>query len=296
MSDLDRYLDDFGERLAGVTRQRPARRRRRLVFALAAVVASAAALAGVLTAAREPLDPVAEARQALAPPDEIVYMKVTSDSPDAEGPSHAVELWSARNPPRWRLVQQLDPANGVMEDRHGVIRGRQEFSYAGGEQRVYLAERDTLSITRGFGDDHEAALVPTPFNLGSGDVEADLRTMLREGEVTDLGEQQADGRTVRRLVSETGGELRRRLVYDVDPDSFEPIQATLTMSFPPGGDGRALTSRMRVDAYERIPIDETSVKLLEIQTTPRTKVTVREPATRRYEPPPEAAGRAAGSG
>jgi hypothetical protein len=279
MTDLDRYLDDFGGRLEDAARgRRRPQRRRRLVLAFAAAVAGAAVLATVLTASQRVLDPVAEAREALLAPGEIVYMKVTSSLLDAEGPANTVELWSATDPPRWRMVQELDPAAGIVSDEHGRVRGRMELSYGNGEQSVYYAERDTLEVNQGFSDHGPHARVPNPLTFGSGDVEADLRTMLRDGEVTDMGEQQAGGRTVRRLVSESEGgtaKVARRLVYDVDPDSFEPIQATLT--FRLGDNADAFTTRMTVDAYERIPIDEASARLLEIQTTPRTKVTVNTP-------------------
>ena len=76
---LERYLDDFGARLPTARRRAAAAPRRRR-YALATAVALAAI--GVATlglcASGERLDPIAEARAALAPPGDIVYMKITS--------------------------------------------------------------------------------------------------------------------------------------------------------------------------------------------------------------------------
>lgn len=53
-----------------------------------------------------------------------------------------------------------------------------------------------------------------------------------------------------------------------------------------GGRGSRITTRLHVDEYRRIPLNETTEKLLDIQTTPQTKITertareLRERATR----------------
>jgi hypothetical protein len=66
----------------------------------------------------------------------------------------------------------------------------------------------------------------------------------------------------------------RTLVYDVDPQTFAPIEGTLTITIPSRPHALRLTSRMHVDAYERIPLTATTARLLRIQTTPRTTVIV----------------------
>ena len=136
-------------------------------------------------------------------------------------------------------------------------------------------------MTRGFSDAGLAAHLPSLLGSGSGDLQTDLRSLLAGGDVTDDGEVQVGGRTMRRLVSvdpppaaKRRGGLRRRLVYDVDPQTFAPVQATLTLSVPSRPNALRITIRMHVDAYERIPLTAATAGLLRIRTTPRTKVVV----------------------
>ena len=82
MSDPQRltaYLVDFGERLTAAAATSPSRRRPRLLLmGLAAAGVAAVIVAVALGATSERLDPVAEARAALASPGEIIYMKITT--------------------------------------------------------------------------------------------------------------------------------------------------------------------------------------------------------------------------
>jgi hypothetical protein len=304
--DLDRYLDDFARQLSDSTTARPPRRagRRRLVLIAVAAVAAVGVAGSLLGGSGERLDPVAEAQAALDPSGEIVYMQITSTflaSKHTGVPKpQTTELWSALGPPRWRFVQTLPSSRagqGVAYDARGPITGRQELSYADGVQRSYIADRDTLTVDRGYSDDGPAARVPLLLLTASGDVQTDLRSMLADGDVTDLGERQVGGRTVRRLVSTQRSQLGsgastakpargrpqlvRELVYDVDPQTFAPIQATLTITLPSHPRAVRLSTRMRFDAYERIPLTATTAKLLRIQTTARTKVVVHTAAERR---------------
>jgi hypothetical protein len=264
----------------------------------AVAVTTAAVVAALLGSPGKHLDPVAEAQAALDPPGEIVYMQITSTlvAPGTSSvpPPQTTQQWTALDPPRWRFVQTLPPQRhrqGGAFDAHGPITGRQEFSYAGGVQRSYSADRDALTVTRGFSNDGPAAHVPSPLGTGTGDLQTDLRSMLANGKVTDDGERQVNGRTVRRLISEQDSQLGggaattkskpggrpglvRTLVYDVDPTTFAPIQGTLTITLPSHPHPLRLISHMHVDAYERIPLTATTARLLRIHTTPRTKVTV----------------------
>jgi hypothetical protein len=290
--DLDRYIDDFGRRLGAAAPVRPRPRMARLGLAggVLAGVAAAAGVAVLLATSGERLDPVAEAQAALAAPGEIVHMQITSTfvAPGVGSvpPPQTTEQWSAPDPPRWRFVQTIPPrkaGQGGAFDAHGPITGRQEISYAHGVQRSYNADRDTLTVNRGFSDAGAAARVPSPLSngSGSGDLQTDLRAMLAGGDVTDEGEVQVGGRTLRRLVSvdpspaaKRRGGLGRRLVYDVDPQTFAPVQATLTLTVPSRPGALRLISRMHVDAYERIPLTAATAGLLRIRTTPHTKVVV----------------------
>ena len=298
--DLDRYIDDFGTRLsdaapAGSRRRAP---RRRVVLAAAGAVLAAGLLAAGLGTSGDRLDPVAEARAALDPAGEIIYMRITS-TPFAERansvpPAQTTEQWSALDPPRYRFVQTVPRrrgSQGGQYDAHGPVSGRIEISYADGAQRTYIADRDTLSVVRGYSDQGSAARAPSLLGTGSGNLQTDLGSMLADGDVSDQGERRIGGRTVRRLVIEhrspragaaakskqPGGrsEVVRRLVYDVDPDTFEPLQGTFTITLPGRPQAIRIGTRMHVDAYKRIPLTATTAALLRIQTTPRTKVSVK---------------------
>ncbi|MGH2920022.1 MAG: hypothetical protein ACRDLS_15685, partial [Solirubrobacteraceae bacterium] len=216
MSDperLERYLQDFGARLSGAAatapRARNRRRRRATAFAITVTVA-AVVLVALAASGERRLDPVAEARAALAPRGDIVYMKITSThrSPGANSvpPPQTTEQWSALDPPRWRFVQQLPRSGsrvgGGVGRRFVALAGRRELSYANGVTRSYLAEQDALHVTRGYRDREAAARLPSVLGQGSGDPTVDLRSLLLDGTVTDRGEQQLRGRTVRRFVIE----------------------------------------------------------------------------------------------
>jgi hypothetical protein len=291
---LERYFDDFGTRLrcaaTGRTQRPLGRRRLALASALGVVAIGVTALALDVSGTR--LDPVAEARAALAAPGEIIYMKITSTSDlgnaGAGAPPQTTEQWSGVAPPRWRVVQTLPPPGspgGTMTNSDGPITpisGRVEMAYGGGEQRQYIADSDTLTVQQGFTDDGPAARVPSVIPASSGDVETDLRAMLTGGEVTDEGEQQADGRQVRRFVivrrrGHGDGAAEWRFVYDVDPETYAPIGATVTLSIPDRSGEPQITTRIHVDEYKKIPLNATTATLLEIQTTPQTKITVHTP-------------------
>lgn len=283
---LERYLDDFGAQLERAAAQpqcgRWSRQRRPLAVVLAAIVAIVLAAQG-----ERSFDPVAEARAALAPPGEIVYMKITSthSAPGANSvpPPQTTEQWSTLDPPRWRFVQH-PPSSGsrvgsiVVGRRFVRLSGRQELSYAHGVMRSYLAERDTLHVTRGYRDSDAGVRLPSVLGQGSGDPSVDLRSMLLKGTVSDTGEQQLRGRTVRRFIIEQRRSSAndpptvRRMVYDVDPQTFAPVEGRFSLTL--GRPGLpAITTRMHIDAYRRIPLTATTEKLLQIKTTPRTKST-----------------------
>jgi len=283
---LERYLDDFGAQLtsaAGPTGA-PRPNRRRYAFATAIALATVAVMTIGLLASSERLDPIAEARAALAPPGEIVYMKVTSQtiSPGASSvPSpQTTEQWSATDPLRWRYVMNMRGGGmGTVIGGRDVPITRQEMSYGAGVLRHYLAEPDRLTVTSGFGDDDSAAHLPAALGQGSGDPEADLRTALFSGSVTDRGELQLAGRTVRRFVVERRRRAANdpptsfRLVYDVDARTFAPIEGRMSLWFGSHAKRPRVTTRMHVDAYKRIPLNATTARLLRIKTTPRTTAT-----------------------
>lgn len=300
MSDpYDRYLDDFGARLHAAASGRVSASRPRRRLALGALIATAAvAVAFVLvlagSPAGRPLDVVAEARAALAPPGEIVYLRITTSSSavgpggtkGTKPPSSTTEQWTAADPPRWRLVQTIprDRRNGTASDGDGRrIVGRQEFAYAAGRQSDYRVELNRLVVNTGYSDHGSAARLSGP--LG-GDPATELRAMLTHGKVTDAGLVETGGRTVRRLISESSGSEgpTRRFTYDVNPDTFAPVRGVLRLrfGFPAGTRSPVvLTSTFTVDRYDRLPVNAQTTKLLTIATDSRTKTTIITPEARR---------------
>jgi len=298
MSDpYDRYLDDFGARLHAAASGRVSASRPRRRLALGALIATAAvAVAFVLvlagSPAGRPLDVVAEARAALAPPGEIVYLRITTSSSavgpggikGTKPPSSTTEQWTAADPPRWRLVQTIprDRRNGTVSDGDGRrIVGRQEFAYAAGRQSDFSVELNRLVVNTGYSDDGLAARSPGPFG---GDPATDLRAMLAERKVTDAGLVDVGGRTVRRLISESSGPGKptRRLIYDVDPETFAPVRGVLRFGFPASTRSAVVVAvTFTVNRYERLPVNAQTAKLLTIATNARTKVTIITPEARR---------------
>jgi hypothetical protein len=214
-------------------------------------------------------------------------MRITSTtvSPGSSSvpPPRTTEQWSLAEPLRWRFVETIPrraPGRGGVIDANGrPLFGRQERSYAGGVLRAYNAERDTIVVTRGYRDRDGAARMPSVLGQGSGNPESDLRSMLLKGKVTDRGGQQLRGRTVRRFEIEERSQrandpgITRRLVYDVDPATFAPVEGRMSLSFGARRSLPRITLHMRVDVYRRIPLTAKSAGLLRITTTPRTKAT-----------------------
>lgn len=281
-SELDRYLDAFGRDLASA--KQPRRRLTPVLGASAVLACVAAAVLGLgLTdsPAGRALDPVAEARAALSPPGEVIYLKIIARTTGVginvgrqpRGPN-TTEQWTTVGPPRWRVVQtSVTPALGLRDET--------QFSYAGGTQSIYSERRDKLTRREGLSDHGAAAKPVGPLR---GDPQSDLRSLLASGRVRDAGLVLVGERKVRRLVSDhrtfsdrrTGGSVTTGFTYDVDSSSFAPIRATLTERFRGrrASDRSSLRTTFLVDRYERLPLNPTTAKLLVIPTTANTKVTV----------------------
>jgi hypothetical protein len=244
---LDAYMDDFGRDLKRVVAKRRARRRVARLL-LPAVPALAVAFAVIPRGAD--VDAVAAARAALAPNGSIVHMKLELDSGDRI--VFPIEQWYAADPERWR----------TRTEGPGVVRGG-ETAYRNGRRRFYDARRDVVTIWRDPNGPGRASA-----GLIGGDPATDLRAELGKGGVRDDGVVAVDGREVRRLVRDSPRSegLGRRLVYYVDPDTFEPVGGHFSLRRPGGQYSRGPS--FNVTLYERLPFDE---RLLEFEKTPDTK-------------------------
>lgn len=134
-----------------------------------------------------------------------------------------------------------------------------------------------MKINEGFNDSGPGARTPGLFGLtGGADPAADLQRALTLGDLIDEGEQQVNGRTVRRLVGKPspndGKRVTRRFVYDVDPDTFAPVGGEMQIGYPTT-QGNPITTRFHVDEYDRLPATTENERLLKIATGPATKTT-----------------------
>lgn len=269
-----RHLDDFGNALA--TAAPPRRGWVRPVLGGAAVVAAAVLVLLAISGGEggRRLDAVAEARSVLAPDGGIVHMVIRAGSIDRPvlSATRPVEQWSADDPSRWRVVQYVDRSGGAtLADAKGTISGRIEMAYADGRQSTYIAARNEVTVIRGFRSDRRGGESIVPGLLG-GDPAARVRALLAAGRARDLGRVVTGGRTVRRLVSRRGST---RLVYDVDPATFAPVNVSIT--YYTGGEARRpIVLRFAVLKYERLPATPANLRLLRVRTRPTTRVIIRD--------------------
>jgi hypothetical protein len=97
--------------------------------------------------------------------------------------------------------------------------------------------------------------------------------MLDRGDVRDDGETTIDGRTVRRLVGQAprttiSASVMGRVEYDVDAQSFVPVAARIELPTPPvPGSVRPVTPTLsvRFEMFERLPLNDSTQRLLQIQ-------------------------------
>ena len=85
--------------------------------------------------------------------------------------------------------------------------------------------------------------------------------MLESGKLTDQGEVESGGRSVRRLAGEVSGEP---LTYDVDPATFAPVA---------GAHGKG---SFTVERYEKLPLTDETAELLTLTPPAGAKVTVKD--------------------
>jgi hypothetical protein len=285
----ERLLEGFGQMLQEAE-TRPAGRqhgRRRVAagaLALAGIVTGALMLAGAGSGGR--LDVVAQAEAALEPLGHVVHLVTTSRmemrggpqaeivGPEAErGTSRVEERWSASRPTRWRVAAIVPFVTA-----HGTHPEQLQLAYAGGVEELYLKSLNTLDITTGISEDStRASLHDGP--LGT-DPAARIRSMLEAGQLHDAGSGAVDGHAVERLVghelSQSQGSVHPPwpVEYDVDANTYIPVRFTVEevgMSFP--SNTGTPTQVVEVNAYEQLPLNETTASLLSIHPAGNPTVT-----------------------
>ncbi|WP_354698707.1 hypothetical protein DSM112329_04397 [Paraconexibacter sp. AEG42_29] len=286
--EYDRYLDDFGGRLRSAATGPPPRARRRWVLGVGGTLTLAGAATAIVLAigggaAGERLDVVAEARAALAPRGKILHLVAYGrlGPPGVrtiEGGTRNERWIAVDRPRRWR-----ERSAGV-RDPGNVF----ERSYARGVLRTYTAADARLEVRSGYSEAGATARPPALVDIPGPDPAAGLQRLLAGGRVRDGGELRVRGRDVRRLVvtSSTAADRRQRIVYDVDPDTFAPVQVQITnVAGLPATSGRP-PSQVRtvfsvvVTRYETLPDDAAGARLLRIATPPGTTVRTSRVGTR----------------
>lgn len=254
----DDFIEDFERLLRDAAHARARRAPRRAALRLTVALAVAGAVIAVVASGGDrPTGEVAAPAQA---PGEILHMRIRTDRPKGfGGPKHTYqESWSAREPRRWRLKQWAVGGSPLH-------RGPTELAYGAGEHFSY--ERKRLTIRRGAHD----ARFPSFFSRTDRDPDVALRELVDAGKLTDEGELQVGGRTVRRLVKDDGV---RRTVYDVDPQTFVPLAGTTTYRTPKGSSMPPFTAPFVVEAYERLPLTPETERRLRIDPPAGTKTTI----------------------
>jgi hypothetical protein len=278
MNELDRYLDDLGERLdAARVPRRP--RTPAVAVLLVGVVALALAL-GLGGGGGDgghrigPTEAIAKARAALQlPVGEMLYMRIRTERPVHIGADEPLqtsteELWATAQPLAWRQSWTDSTGNTL------------QSAFADGTTSSFDAKTNRLKRITGFREDSPQARIRTLLGIFGGpdqpsEPSEDLRAALAKGTLVDAGEQQVGGRTVRRLESKAKDDPKTLLVliYDVDPVTFAPLGGERIYYLPPGK-GRPKREagpslRFTVERYEKLPIDAAELR---IATTPTTKV------------------------
>src|SRR4051812_43762636 len=259
--NLDAFMDDFGRDLHRAADRPPRRARRRLLIAVPAAT-GLAAVGVVLLPRGDGIDAIAEARQALAPGNEIVHMVIQFKSPE-RGPGVALprtEQWYATGPDRWRTRTQVGARGNQFEQI--VSKDR---------VRLYDKRRDVVRIFTGV----KLAGAVGP-GLTGGDPATELRMELAAGDVRDDGIVTHDGRQVHRLVRDQKvgrGPGTQRFVYYMDPQTFAPLGGRMYFDF---AKNRRTVAEFTISGYERIPLNAESRKLLQFDKTPDTRYVWRD--------------------
>ncbi|HTA12109.1 MAG TPA: hypothetical protein VK765_01720 [Solirubrobacteraceae bacterium] len=286
----ERLLEDFGQVLGQAeTRTAGSQRGRRRAGAgalgLAGIATGALLLTGAGSSGR--LDVVAQARAALEPSGQVVHLVTTSHmemrggsqagivGPEAEENTPRIaERWSASQPTRWRLAATV-PFVTAQGTTHP---DQMQLAYAGGVEELYLKSLNTLQMTTGVSEDStRASLRDDPLGTDPG---ALIRSMLEAGQLHNDGSGTVDGHVVERLIGDEPGSSSTPahppwpVEYDVDASTYIPVRLTVEevgVSFP--GNTGTPTQVVEVNAYEQLPLNQTTATLLGIHPAGNPTVT-----------------------
>jgi hypothetical protein len=161
------------------------------------------------------------------------------------------------------------------------------LAYANGVERIYDPRHNYVAINP---PDKvpppETLPLPTSGMAGQerGAPSASLRRMLAEGDLHDAGTVQVNGKTARRLTGVSDAPVARRFVYDVDPNTFAPVDATIITKHQTVAASRVglhvshqveiakVIAHFQIKSYERIKPTPKAATLLKLHPQPDTKI------------------------
>lgn len=275
-------LDEVDEHHPAARRSRPrpqVRRRRRLVPAIAAL-AIVATVVGLQQRSMSP-NVVAEAREALGAPGEIIHVVTRLDYTveGAERPDNVVlqdeegrplghfsprtERWTALDPLRERSRFTLVPQDGGTP--HTI-----DYTFADGITQIKQSWSDELQTEKLSQAEYDSVRGELSPGQPGPDPVAGVRKLLADGELKAAGEETLEGRRVLRLTGEepspNGSTERpvppRRIEYLVDAETFAPVRITYADVIVDGGELNALRRVITFEVFERLPLTPENEALL----------------------------------
>jgi hypothetical protein len=234
---------------AATTRARSRRRRRNI----APIAGAAAVTLSVCTAIGWPsadVNVVEKANAALtAAPNTILHIRAMRTTDATHQTTEIVEQWEESDPLRGRIWIRSSSAPT----------GGTQFAY----DNDYYQRGQTLNANG-----------QPPM---SADPVAGIKRLLENGQLADVGEVTVGGRTLRRFQGTIDdAHAQQRLVYDVDPDSYQPVVARITLTARVNGVLRpadAMTVTTQYQVVEDLPATAGNERLLQVddgaQTPPK---------------------------
>jgi hypothetical protein len=232
---------------AAATTQARRRRRRRAIAPLAGVTVVALSVSAALGWPSTKVDVVEKAEAALtAAPNEILHIRAVQTTDASRQTTETVERWEESDPLRGRIW--VRPA--------AAPTGGTQFAY----NRAYYKR------------------IPTPSTNAQQPAGADpvaaIKHLLDSGQIADAGQTTVDGHAARRLQGTIDdAHSRQQVVYEVDPDSYQPVVSKIDIT--PRVDGAlhtddTMTVTTRYEVIERLPATSDNERLLQVDDGAQT--------------------------
>jgi hypothetical protein len=248
MSDL---LPAVRASLVAAATTQARRRRRRIVAPPATAAVVAVSLFAALGWPSTNVDGITKAEAALTPsPNEILHIRVEQTTAVRQQTTETVERWEESSPLRGRVWIRPTAAP------------------TGGTQFAY----DSSYYQR----------APSEQQPTGADPVASIKRLLADGQLADAGETTGGARDLRRFQGVIDdAHSRQQVMYEVDPDSYQPVVSTVAIT--PRVDGSlktedTMTVTTRYEVVERLSATPDNERLLDVD--PGAQTPPHEAATR----------------